>query len=90
MQFKCKKTKALFNGEYVKAFAAFEAIAQRKLQALDMATSVTDLRSPPGNRFEALTGDRKGSYSIRINKQYRLCFGWRKGEAVNVEITDYH
>ncbi|WP_419811290.1 type II toxin-antitoxin system RelE/ParE family toxin [Bacterioplanoides sp.] len=90
MKFKCKKTESLFNGKFVKQFSAFAPVAERKLQALDMATNVDDLRSPPGNRLEALGGDRQGSFSIRINKQYRICFGWEDGEAVDIEITDYH
>ncbi len=62
------------------------------LDRLDAATQLFDLRSPPGNRFEALKGDRAGQYSIRINDQWRICFEWsdERGEAVNIEITDYH
>lgn len=65
-------------------------IAQRKLDMLDAATCLDDLKVPPGNRLEALTGDRKGQHSIRINSQYRVCFVWSNAGPTNVEITDYH
>ena len=64
--------------------------AKRKLTMLYLAQELDDLRIPPGNRLEALTGDRLGQYSIRINKQYRLCFRWVAGNAFDVEIVDYH
>lgn len=64
--------------------------ALKKLLLLDAADSVQDLRSPPGNRLERLTGDRRGQYSIRINDQWRVCFQWKSGHAANVEIVDYH
>ena len=64
--------------------------AWRKLAMLDAAERVDDLRLPPGNRLEKLSGDREGQYSIRINEQWRLCFRWRDGDAYAVEITDYH
>jgi proteic killer suppression protein len=64
--------------------------AQRKLAVLDAAESLEDLRVPPGNRLEPLKGDREGQYSIRINRQYRLCFVWSEGDAYEVEIADYH
>jgi len=62
----------------------------RKLWALDAATQLNELRVPPNNRLEALRGDRKGQQSIRINKQWRICFRWRTGDAYDVEIVDYH
>jgi toxin HigB-1 len=62
----------------------------RKLQMLDAAYALIDLRTPPGNRLEALKGDRAGQYSIRVNDQFRLCFSWENGEAVGVEFCDYH
>jgi toxin HigB-1 len=65
-------------------------VARRKLKMLNAATNVTDLRVPPGNRLEALKGDRKGQHSIRVNDQYRVCFCWRNGDAFDVEIVDYH
>jgi proteic killer suppression protein len=64
--------------------------ARRKLAQLDFASRLDDLRSPPGNRLEALKGSRKGQYSIRINDQYRICFEFRNGNAYEVEVTDYH
>lgn len=90
MHFKCRATQSLYEGLPVKQFEAFRRIAERKLQAIDMAVNVGDLRSPPGNRFEASKGDRKGQYSIRINGQFRICFRWQDGEALDVEIVDYH
>lgn len=88
--FKCPLTKALFGGEVVAWFANFRPVAERKLQMLHRAMVVADLRVPPGNRLEALAGDRTGQYSIRINEQWRLCFVWADGDATNVEIVDYH
>jgi len=64
--------------------------ARRKLRILSNAQDLRDLRIPPGNRLEALRGDREGQHSIRINDQYRICFVWRQGEAYQVEIVDYH
>ncbi|MBM3746853.1 MAG: hypothetical protein FJW34_13755 [Acidobacteria bacterium] len=64
--------------------------ARRKLAQLHFATTINDLRAPPGNRLEALSGDRRGQHSIRINDQWRICFVWREGNAYDVEITDYH
>jgi toxin HigB-1 len=87
--FKCKRTRSLYEGKSPKQFRAFQAIAERKLQMLDSADELLDLRSPPGNRFEKLGGDRQGQYSIRINKQWRVCFAW-SDEPSDVEITDYH
>ena len=88
--FRCKDTQALFGGKRVKRFVNIESIAQRKLQQLDSAVTLEFLRSPPGNRLEALTGDRAGQHSIRINDQFRLCFVWHEGHASDVEIVDYH
>jgi proteic killer suppression protein len=67
-----------------------EQIARRKLRQLDSATELRDLMAPPGNRLEALRGERKGCYSVRINDQWRLCFAWREGNAYEVEIVDYY
>jgi proteic killer suppression protein len=64
--------------------------ALRKLRQLDAAMTITDLRNPPGNQLEALRGDRRGQWSIRINDQWRLCFRWAQGDAADVEIVDYH
>ena len=88
--FRSKDTQALFEGKRVKRFANMEAIAQRKLQQLDSASTLEFLRSPPGNRLEALAGDRAGQHSIRSNDQLRLCFVWNNGNATDVEIVDYH
>lgn len=65
-------------------------VAHRKLTQIHNASSLNDLRAPPGNRLEALTGDREGQYSIRINDQWRVCFRWKDGDAYDVEIVDYH
>jgi toxin HigB-1 len=88
--FRCKDTRRLFEGKRVRRFVQLEAIAQRKLQQLDSAQTLEFLRSPPGNRLEALSGDRIGQYSIRINDQYRVCFVWKDGKVCDVEIVDYH
>ena len=71
-------------------FSNFASVAMRKLQQLHAATSLEFLRVPPGNRLEALIGDRAGQHSIRVNDQWRICFVWRDGHAENVEIVDYH
>ena len=71
-------------------FRSFERMARRKLQLLNAVTRLDELRVPPGNRLEALGGDRKGQYSIRINLQWRICFVWKDGDAYEVEIIDYH
>ena len=65
-------------------------VALRRLQALDYASAIEDLRNPPGNRLEKLKGDRKGQWSIRINDRYRICFGWDGKDVLDVEIVDYH
>ncbi len=87
--FACCDTQALFLDQPIRRFAAIERAARRKLQMLNAAARLDDLRVPPGNRLEALKGDRKGQHSIRINDQWRLCFNWHDG-AENVEIADYH
>jgi len=88
--FKCKHTKALASGQQVKRFASIESVARRKLRQLEIATRLQDLRVPPGNRLEALKGDRLGQHSIRINEQFRVCFRWTEAGAEDVEIVDYH
>jgi proteic killer suppression protein len=88
--FRCKDTEALFSDIDVRRFRAFERVARRKLLYLHNARNLTDLRVPPGNRLEALKGDRRGQHSIRINDQWRICFVWRRGDAYEVEIVDYH
>ena len=86
--FNDKRTEALYRGEAVAVFQAIRTVALRKLDMLNAATRLSDLRSPPGNRFEALKGERRGQYSIRVNDQWRICFVWRDG-AERVEIVDY-
>jgi toxin HigB-1 len=88
--FKCSDTKSLANGNRVRRFAAIAIVARRKLRQLEISARLDDLRIPPGNRLEALKGDRSGQYSIRINEQWRLCFRWSAAGAENVEIVDYH
>lgn len=88
--FKCKRTKNLFEGKAVAQFANFRSIAERKLQLLNSATTLNFLRSPAGNRLEALSGNRKGQHSIRINDQFRICFVWTEIGPEHVEIVDYH
>jgi len=87
-----KRTRDLAAGKRVKAFAGFERQACLKLDRLEAALTLRDLAVLPGNRFEALAGDRKGQYSIRINDQWRICFQWPDGAPGpwNVEIVDYH
>lgn len=80
----------LFNGVRVRRFVNIERSARRKLEYLDAAGALDDLQSPPGNRLEALKGDRSGQHSIRVNDQFRICFRWKSGDAYDVEITDYH
>jgi proteic killer suppression protein len=88
--FNCKDTSDLFAQRRTARFAAFERVARRKLNMLHSAISLTDLKVPPGNKLEALTGKRKGQHSIRINDQWRICFVWSGKDAKNVEIVDYH
>jgi len=88
--FRCEETKKLYRRIRSKRFQAVERMAQRKLRQLDIATELRDLAAPPGNRLEALHGNREGQHSIRINDQWRICFLWRNGDAYNVEIVDYH
>lgn len=89
--FRDKRTAALYRGEHVPAFSGFQRAAERKFDQLDAATDLRDL-GRPGNRLEALKGDRKGQWSIRINDQWRICFEWPQGAVgpENVEIVDYH
>jgi proteic killer suppression protein len=88
--FKSKDTEMLFDDLHVSRFHAFERPARRKLLYLHRARTLADLAIPPGNKLEALKGDRKGQHSIRINDQWRICFRWHEGDAFEVEITDYH
>lgn len=88
--FKDKDTLAIFEGKSVKKWVSFQNQIEKRLQILDMAMTIEDLMRLPSNRFEALKGNRKGQYSIRINLQWRICFRWIEGEAHDVEIIDYH
>lgn len=88
--FKDKKAQALYEGKLVRRFQGFVAQAERRLQILDSAIALCDLQKLPSNRFESLKGDRAGQYSIRVNKQWRICFVWQDGEPCDVEIIDYH
>jgi toxin HigB-1 len=88
--FHCKETRALYEGGHPRRFRAIETVATRKLAMLDAANTLEFLRSPPGNRLEALKGDRAGQWSMRINDQWRLCFVWSEAGPAGVEIVDYH
>ena len=88
--FACRETEALFNRQRSRRFGAIQRQARRKLLMLDAAHVLEDLRRPPGNRLEALRGNRTGSHAIRINDQWRLCFVWTRTGPQDVEIVDYH
>ena len=88
--FRCADTESLFCTGTSKRFASIKAVAERKLTQLAAAATLEFLKSPPGNHLEALSGDRKGQCSIRINKQWRLCFVWTQDGPKDVEIVDYH
>ena len=89
--FRDKRTAAIYLGRRPKGFPSdLFKVARRKLEYLDQAYRLDDLRAPPGNRLEVLTGDRAGQHSIRLNDQWRLVFIWRDGAAHEVEIVDYH
>ena len=90
LSFKCSDTHALYLRQRVKRFANIESVARRKLTLLDAAETLDFLRVPPGNRLEALKGDRAGQHSIRVNEQFRVCFIWTPQGPADVEITDYH
>ncbi len=89
--FKCKETELIWEGTISrKLLQAIQQVARRKLRMLNNAGSLEDLRIPPNNRLETLQGDRKGQHSIRINRQWRICFVWKDGIPENIEIVDYH
>lgn len=88
--FQCAETEALAKGDRIRRFVNIAEVARRKLRQLEVAGRLDDLRVPPGNRLEALKGDRAGKYSIRINDQWRVCFFWTPAGAEDVEIVDYH
>jgi addiction module HigA family antidote len=89
--FRCRETERIFKGRFSATLPqAIQKVAARKLEIIDAARDQDDLRTPPGNRLEALSGDRQGQHSIRINEQWRFCFVWQDGNANDVEIVDYH
>ena len=88
--FRCKETEKLFNDLRSAKFRNIERVARRKLEMIDAALRLEDLKSPPGNQLEALKRDRLGQHSIRINDQFRICFRWEKDSVLDVEIVDYH
>ena len=88
--FSSRDTEALFNEISVRRFQSIERQARRKLLYLNSVRTLQDLLQPPGNKLEALKGNRRGQHSIRINDQWRICFRWRDGNAFDVEIVDYH
>ena len=89
--FKSKETEKIYSQQVSKRFPRdIQQIAIRKLRMINNAKNINDLRIPPANRLEKLSGERKGQYSIRINDQWRVCFTWKTGEAYEVEIADYH
>ena len=92
LSYRDRRTADFATGKRIKAFSGIERAARLKIDRLEAATTLEDLAALPGNRFEALKGDRKGQYSIRVNDQWRVCFEWRKGASgpENVEIVDYH
>jgi toxin HigB-1 len=90
VSFRDADTEALAGGRRVRRFLSIESVARRKLRQLQIAGLLGDLRIPPGNRLEALKGDRAGQHSIRVNDQYRVCFRWTAAGAEDVEIVDYH
>ena len=92
LSYRDKRTRAFAEGKRVQAFQAFSRQAEMKLDLLETATCLQDLAKLPGNRFEALKGDRKGQFSVRINDQWRICFEWPQGRLgpLHVEIVDYH
>ena len=92
LNYRDKRTRSFAQGDFVREFQGFAAQGYRRLEILEAATSLDDLRALPSNRLEALRGDRFGQYSIRINQQWRICFSWEqsaKGSS-DVEILDYH
>lgn len=88
--FRCKDTEALFSDHPSRRFQAIQRVARRKLEMLAAAGRLDDLGRAPGNRLKALKGERRGQYSVRINDQWRICFKWQRGDAIDVEIVDYH
>ncbi len=89
--FRDAETEKVFNRRFSRRLPqAIQVVALRKLRMISNAVDLNDLRSPPANRLEQLSGDRQGQHSVRINDQWRICFSWRDGDAYDVEICDYH
>jgi len=89
--FRCKETERLWQGQASRKFPReVQDRVLRKLRQIDAALTIDDLKTPPGNRLEALKGDRKGQWSIRVNEQWRLCFRWSDGDSLDLELVDYH
>jgi proteic killer suppression protein len=88
--FRCAETQGIYEGRRSKRFGNIQNVIERKLQMLDAAAVLDDLRSPPGNRLEALVGNRDGQHSIRVNDQFRICFRWTTNGPEDVEVVDYH
>jgi proteic killer suppression protein len=88
--FRDRETEKVFRREFSRKFQRIAPVAKRKLEHIHAAATLSDLGAIPGNRLEALAGDRKGQYSIRINDQWRICFRWADTDALEVEIVDYH
>lgn len=88
--FRCRETEKVFLREFTRRFQGIARVAKRRLDQLHAATSLADLAAIPGNRLEALAADRAGQHSVRINKQWRICFRWNDGDAFDIEIVDYH
>ena len=89
--FRDKDTERIFKRQRIRRFSlSLQKLCQRKLDLIDGADLIEDLRAPPGNRLEKLSGNRKGQYSIRVNDQWRICFRWKSGQATDVAIVDYH
>ncbi|MDH0866395.1 type II toxin-antitoxin system RelE/ParE family toxin [Mitsuaria sp. GD03876] len=86
-----KRTAAIFDGREVRGMARdLQQLCRQKMRAIDAAPSIDTLRFPPGNRLELLKGDRRGQWSLRVNRQWRICFRWKDGIATDVEVADYH
>ena len=91
VSFACAETERIFRGDRSRRFLPdIQNTARRKLEYVHRARTLSDLRMPPGNRLEAMKGNRKGQHSIRVNDQWRLCFEWQDGNAARVEMVDYH
>lgn len=89
--FQDRNTERIFKRQRVKRFSlSLQKVAQRKLELIDGSDLIEDLRTPPGNHLEKLSGNRKGQYNIRVNDQWRICFRWKSGQATDVEMVDYH